>query len=220
MKSIRLLAVGLAAATLLGVTSPAAADDLARGRQLFSLCSQCHGDAGQGNQAIGAPAIAGLPVWYVKGQLEKFSRGIRGKHFDDLEGMRMRPMSLWLVAHKDDPALGEANIANVATYVASLAPAKPAPTLAGGDAARGAESYMVCGTCHGQNGEGSEPVSAPPLVGQSDWYLFASLQKYKAGVRGYDPANDGLGAAMAGMASILADEQAMRDVVAHIMTLE
>jgi cytochrome c553 len=225
MNSIRLLAAGLGLAALLGASAPAAAEDeVARGQQLFALCAQCHGAAAEGNQAIGAPAIAGLPGWYVKAQLEKFSSGLRGKHFDDVEGMRMRPMSLWLVAPRaadggHDVELGKANIAAVSAYVASLAPAKPAPTLAGGNAEAGAANYPLCGSCHGMNGEGSEPQSAPPLAGQSDWYVLSSLRKYKAGARGYDGPNDPFGATMMGMANVLADEQAMKDVVAFITTL-
>jgi cytochrome c553 len=225
MNSIRLLAAGLALAALFAASAPGSAqEDLARGQQLFSLCAQCHGDAAQGNQNIGAPAIAGLPAWYVKAQLVKFSTGLRGKHFDDLEGMRMRPMSLWLVAPRDadgkhDVALGEANIAAVSAYVGSLAAAQPVPAVVGGNVAAGEASWPLCGSCHGLKGEGSEPQSSPPLAGQSDWYLLRSLQKYKAGARGYDGPNDPFGATMMGMANVLADEQAMKDVIAFVSTL-
>jgi cytochrome c553 len=232
MTSTRLLAACLAAAALLGEPRFAAAQEanLTHGEKLFSLCAQCHGDAAQGNQAIGAPAIAGMPAWYVQGQLVKFSRGLRGKHFDDLEGMRMRPMSLWLVAsghaarnlsgQAADPNEVDPNIRDVAAFVGALPPANPAPTLVGGDVANGQNAYLACGSCHGQNGEGNEALTAPPLVGQSDWYLARSLEKYKQGMRGYDPANDGLAAAMAGMAgALLPDEQAVKDVVAFISTL-
>jgi cytochrome c553 len=233
MTSTRLLAACIAAAALLGAPALASAQDadLSHGQKLFALCGQCHGAAGEGNQAIGAPAIAGLPAWYVQNQLVKFSSGLRGKHFDDLEGMRMRPMSLYLVAsaHAErnsggeaaDPAAIDPNIRDVSAYVGALPPANPAPTLSGGDVANGQNSYLACSSCHGQNGEGNEPLTAPPLAGQSDWYLARSLEKYKAGMRGYDPVNDGLAAAMAGMASaLLPDEQAVKDVVAFISTLK
>ena len=81
---------------------------------------------------------------------------------------------------------------DVAAFVGAMAPTNPAPTLTGGDAANGQNAYMACGSCHGQNGEGNEALTAPPLAGQSDWYLARSLEKYKAGMRGYDLANDGL----------------------------
>jgi cytochrome c553 len=233
MKSTRLLAACIAAAALLGAPTLALAQDAntAHGKQLFALCAQCHGAAAQGNQAIGAPAIAGLPEWYLKNQLVKFSTGLRGKHFDDIEGMRMRPMSLYLIASQHaaqnlsgeapNPAEVNSNIRDVAAFVASLPATNPAPTVTGGNATNGQTAYLACSSCHGQNGEGNEGVTSPPLAGQSDWYLVRSLEKFKAGRRGYDPANDGLAAAMAGMAgALLPDEQAIKDVVAHIMTLK
>lgn len=232
MNSTRPVAALLAAA-LLGVASLAAAQaaepNAAHGKELFALCQQCHGDAGEGNPAVGAPAIAGMPGWYVKEQLRKFSVGLRGKHFDDLEGMRMRPMSLYLVAsrHAADHASGKTpdatqldpNIVDVAAYVESL-PATTPPTTVTGDVATGESTYALCGSCHGLKGEGSEPQSAPPLAGQSDWYVLRSLEKYKAMTRGYDGPNDPFGATMAGMSNVLADDQAMRDVVAYIATLK
>ena len=79
---------------------------------LFDLCSQCHGVDGAGDPRFLAPSIAGLPEWYALTQLSKFRSGARGTHFDDISGMRMRPMALTL-ANEDD-------VASVAAYVASL----------------------------------------------------------------------------------------------------
>ncbi|HEY8123740.1 MAG TPA: c-type cytochrome [Myxococcota bacterium] len=237
MKSIRLLVARLAAAALLYAPTLAAAQDapaeanLPRGQELFALCAQCHGDAGEGKQLIGAPAIAGLPAWYVQNQLLKFSNGFRGKHFDDIEGMRMRPMSLWLTAARHaqhnlsgepiDPNAVDPNIHDVAAYVGTLPATNPAPTLSGGNAANGEIAYAACGSCHGQNGEGNKELTAPPLAGQSDWYLLRSLEKYKAGVRGYDATNDALAFTMGAMAgALLPDEQALKDVVAFMSTLK
>ena len=232
MKSIRSLAACLLTVAFLSVPWLAAAQDaqadLARGKELFSLCAQCHGDAAEGKQNIGAPAIASLPAWYVKNQLEKFSTGLRGKHFDDAEGMRMRPMALWLIAPRHasgdlaaNPTAADPNIVAVAAYVASLPPTHPAATVTGGNAANGEASYPACSSCHGQYGEGTEALTAPPLAGQSDWYLLSALRKYKAGVRGYDPANDSLGFVMAAMSgALLPDEQAMKDMIAYIATLQ
>ena len=61
----------------------------------------------------------------------------------------------------------------------------------------------------------SRSVQSPRVAGQSDWYLLSSLQKLKAGERGAYPN----AAIMRGMAGTLADEQAMKDVIAYIMTL-
>jgi cytochrome c553 len=199
--------------TALAATLPlagASADDDARGEALFTLCAQCHGTSGGGNPAALAPAIAGLDPWYVEAQLAKFRSGVRGTHPQDTGGLRMYPMSLWLASDADAVA--------VAGYVAGLPAARPEPRLTGGDAQRGKQLFMPCVACHGNDGAGNEAMKAPALAGASDWYLFSSLQKFKAGIRGADPA-DQTGAIMRAMSSTLADEQAMRDVVAHIVTL-
>jgi len=199
-------------ATALGVSTGAHAQNIERGHELFQLCASCHGPQGEGKALFLAPAIGGLPLWYIEAQLTKFREGGRGAHFDDQPGMRMRPMALSLrKEHGND-------LEDVATYVASLPVHKPAPTLTGGDAARGATSYAVCQGCHGAAGEGMQATNAPPLANQADWYLLSSLQRFKAGVRGYSPT-DANGSVMRGMAGILQDEQAMKDVIAHVTGL-
>lgn len=205
------LLVFCATATLAGLAlaAPAVAE-AGRGEALFELCTQCHGNAGEGKQYIEAPAIAGLPAWYVTTQLNNFRSGARATHFDDIQGMRMRPMALSLN--------GEGDVEAVAAHVASLPVVTLAPTLEGGDAAKGRNAYMLCASCHGIDGTGSEPQGGPPMIGQSDWYLMTQLDKYKKGVRGRDP-RDSFGMMMQPMALTLPDEQAMKDVIAHIMTL-
>jgi cytochrome c553 len=157
----------------------------------------------------GAPAIAGLPSWYVESQLIKFRTGVRGSHPDDIEGLRMRPMSRQLMR--------PAEVKVVADYVASLPATNPAPTLTGGDARAGAATWGTCLACHGPAGRGQQALKAPPLAGQADWYLLAQLKKFKAGIRGANP-QDASGATMRPMSMLLADEQAMKNVLAHLST--
>jgi cytochrome c oxidase subunit 2 len=191
---------------LVGGANAAAGD---RGDQLFAFCAQCHGADGSGNQAYLAPAIAGLPEWYVAGQIGKFQDGLRGTHYDDIGGMRMRPMSMWL--RKDE------DVAAVAAYVAALPATNPVATLEGGDVEAGKALYVPCTSCHAADGSGNPQLQGPPLRGASDWYLLESLVKFKAGVRGSNPA-DQYGIMMSAMAANLADEQAMIDVIAYIAT--
>jgi len=195
-----------------GAAHPARAQNVERGKELFELCSRCHGAQGEGNALFLAPNIGGLPVWYVEAQLTKFRDGVRGTHFDDHQGMRMRPMAMSLrTEHGDD-------LKDVAAYVASLPAHKAPETLTGGDATKGAASYAVCQACHGGAGEGVPGTNAPPIANQSDWYLLSSLERFKAGIRGSNPS-DANGAVMRGMAAILQDEQAMKDVIAHVKSL-
>ncbi len=210
MISTRRLQASLWLLLATALAAPALAQDVERGKELFQLCRQCHGADGAGNSETLAPSIAGLPTWYVEGTLRKFQAGGRGTHFDDISGMRMRPMSLWLK--------NEGDVANVAAYVASMPRVDTAPTLAGGNAETGKQKYTPCVACHGQDGEGNQALNAPPLAGGSDWYQAAALQKFKAGVRGTNP-KDTTGMLMRPMSMTLADEQAILDVVSYISTL-
>lgn len=192
-------------------TQPEGAAPPLSGAELYAACAACHGDQAQGNASLGAPPIAALPEWYLLAQLTKFRIGARGAHPDDYEGLRMRPMARQL--------LSEAELVAVSKHVAGLTrPPQPA-TLTGGDAAAGAASWGVCLACHGPQAQGNPAMFAPPLQGQADWYLFTQLKKFKAGVRGTNPL-DVSGGTMRPMSLTLADEQAMKDVLAHVATLK
>ncbi len=203
-------ALMLGAMLALALPTSGAAQDLQRGEDLFGLCLQCHGEEGEGSALALAPSIAGLGAWYIESTLKKFKSGARGLHPDDLEGLRMYPMSLVLKTDDD--------IANVAAYVTSLPRRNPAPSLEGGDLTRGAALYRTCTACHGAKAEGNQPLG-PSLAYTSDWYLLTQLKKYKAGIRPSDRAKDPIGSAMIGLVAIFKDEQSMVDVSAYIQSL-
>lgn len=185
------------------------------GPRLYETCAACHGEQGQGNELAGAPALAGLEPWYVKAQLNKFQQGIRGTHPDDVEGLRMRPMALSL---ERDTELHPELVDAVVDYIATLPPADPEPSLEGGRAEKGQALYAPCTACHGPDGKGNKAQNAPALVHSNDWYMLTQLKKLKTGVRGSNP-KDVTGQQMVPMAGTLADEQAMKDVIAYIETL-
>jgi cytochrome c oxidase subunit 2 len=85
-----------------------------------------------------------------------------------------------------------------------------------GDPVAGQATFALCSTCHGAHGEGNQQLNAPKLSGQAGWYLARQLRAFKQGVRG---AGDPIAAQMAPMAATLADEAAIRNVVAYIATL-
>jgi len=188
------------------------ADENERGADLFRLCATCHGENAAGNEGVGAPAIAGMPQWYVEAQLNQFRNGNRGTHFDDITGMKMRPMALSLMR--------EGDIAAVSAYVAAMPPAHPAPTLTGADAAKGKATYTtICIACHGPEGAGNQAMmGAAPLSLSNDWYLVRQIEKFRAGVRGARPGDQG-GAMMRPMMMQLTDAQMIENVVAYISTL-
>ena len=195
----------------------ASAADLDKGQELFHQCAQCHGARGEGNQANLAPSIAGMDAWYVKSQLENFQAGTRGKHPDDMGGLRMYPISLSLKS--DYGGTDAEKIEAVSAYVESLPEVVPIQRVEGGDAEKGAVFYATCKQCHGAEGQGNQQMNSPPLAGTSDWYLVTELEQYKQGIRGGNPANTNA-VLMRGMSNMLPDDQAIRDVVAYIVTLQ
>ena len=102
--------------------------------------------------------------------------------------------------------------------MASLPAERPEPLLKGGDPARGEPLYAVCASCHGVDGSGEEALGGPSLRHSSDWYLLRQLRNFKSGIRGDNP-RDVQGLLMRPFATVLVDEQAMKDVVAYIMAL-
>ncbi|MDR0780378.1 MAG: c-type cytochrome [Pseudomonadales bacterium] len=105
----------LAAAALISLVSTGAmaAGDKAKGQALYTTCAACHGQNGEGQEALNAPKLAGQEEWYVVRQLQNFKTGVRGASPQDVFGMQMAPMSQLLT---DDQAMED-----VAAYVKSLA---------------------------------------------------------------------------------------------------
>ena len=83
-----------------------------QGRTAFQACAACHGANAQGNEALGAPALAGQNDWYLLTQLRNFRAGFRGSHQEDTFGSQMITMSKTL---KDDQA-----VINVVSYINTL----------------------------------------------------------------------------------------------------
>ena len=88
-----------------------------------------------------------------------------------------------------------------------------------GDAAVGQALYAVCAACHGDRGQGNRDLNAPKLAGQTPWYLARQLRDFKHGRRG-GAGKDIYGQQMAPMAMTLADDAAIKNVVAYIGTLQ
>jgi cytochrome c553 len=179
------------------------------GAELFEACVACHGAAGEGKTALGAPAIAGLPAWYVSAQLERFQTGVRGRHGDDVEGLRMQAMSRQLRS--------EAETSAVARHVASLPQATNTAAIGAGDAAAGQRAYLLCASCHGVTGTGFEAGSVPPLAGLDAWYVAAQLRKFQNGVRGTMP-DDAFGPVMRNVAASLSAEN-IDQIAAYVHAL-
>ena len=199
--------------------------NLELGKTSYKTCIACHGSKGEGNIALNAPKIAGLPDWYIARQLHSFRSGIRGTHKKDVYGMQMRPMAMAL---KD-----EQSISDVATYIASFSEeimevySKPSVEVAiksdttsvNGSVENGKALYTTCASCHGENGEGNTALNAPRISGQQDWYIARQLHSFKKGLRG-SHEKDIYGQQMRPMSMTLTSDQAIQDVTAYVNTLK
>ncbi|WP_341937382.1 PVC-type heme-binding CxxCH protein [Marinimicrobium sp. C2-29] len=186
-----------------------------RGETLYQQhCAGCHGGDAGGDRAQAAPPIAGMEEWYAQTQLQKFHAGVRGTHFRDPDGISMRA-ALEFLKTEPEPMRP---IADLADYLNTLERRETSATVEG-NAELGEQHYGSCASCHGAEGQGNRDLGAPALAGQADWYLLKQLENYRSGARGSDP-RDELGQQMATFANMLPDDQALKDVVAYIRTLE
>ena len=199
----------LAAQPTFQQTSGQVAGDPAAGKALFTTCTACHGENGQGNKEIGAPKLAGQSGWYLARQLASFKHSIRGSNENDTYGKQMIPFASMLA---DDTA-----VRNVVAYIGTLPDARP-DTSVGGNPERGRKLYATCESCHGAKGEGIWSTNAPRLAGMSDWYLERQLENFRQGIRGTHP-QDFHGAQMRSMARALKDEASINDLLDYIHTL-
>ncbi|MCZ6803295.1 MAG: c-type cytochrome [Proteobacteria bacterium] len=184
--------------------------DAAKGKELYTVCAACHGQNGEGNKALNAPANGGQNEWYVIRQLKNFQAGIRGADPKDTFGIQMRPMAKSLT---DDQA-----VEDVAAYLATLDFPVTESTIEG-DIVTGKKLFQPCIACHGENGEGNKSLNAPRLARQHDWYIVRQIQNFKAGIRGTH-SKDIYGAQMRPMAQLLATDEQINDLAAYLSTLE
>jgi cytochrome c oxidase subunit 2 len=84
--------------------------------------------------------------------------------------------------------------------------------------ARGKDIYTTCATCHGQNGQGDRKLGAPNIAGLPDWYIVREIRKFRAGHRGFAPA-DTVGRRMAVIAGTLDGDEAIQAVAAYVSRL-
>ena len=233
--ALLLVASLIAAQSSIAQMYPMDSDVGVDGAELWDVCSFCHGVQGQGGPALDAPALAGMEAWYVERQLHNFRNRIRGTHYEDVPGVQMSIVS--------GSVRNQATIENIAAYIESMEPGAPPELTNQGEVAGTARPFIwrseyadlihpdepniengktiylgTCAACHGFNAEGSQALGSPRLTDQADWYMERQLQYFRDGIRGADSA-DTFGMQMALFSKLLADEQAIADVVAYIKSL-
>ncbi len=167
--------------------------------EMLAGCAACHGAAGEGKQALGAPPLAGQDAAYLARQLHNFKAGRRGYAEQDQAGQQMRAFA---------SGLGEESIASLSAYFAGL-PAVKLPAAASAVSPDGAARYQTtCAYCHGEQAQGYPQMQAPNLRLLGGWYIDQQLTSYRQGWRGAEAHADIQGMWMRSIASqITADEQ-------------
>ena len=153
--------------------------DVDKGRSFYMACMACHGDQGQGNETLHAPALAGQHDWYTLMQLKNFKAGIRGADPRDTSGALMRPMMMTL---PNEQAMKDV-VVYISTFPISTDESKPVEqeeketTIAvksvQPDATRGREVFEAnCAACHQKDGTGA--VGLAPSIRNRDFLAVAS----------------------------------------------
>jgi cytochrome c oxidase subunit 2 len=200
----------IAAAVLLLASSASLADDeLPIPADEYVYCTVCHGVQLMGNSVIRAPRLSEMEDWYVERQLQAFKKGWRGMHEADVAGIEMQPMAADLSSEQ---------IAEVTAFVVKTRSDLPTDTVRG-SISRGRHHYTTCAACHGEDGQGNQALGGPALTNVDDWYLVTQLQNFRNGSRGAHP-DDSYGNQMRAAAQILADDEAVNDVVSYIATFK
>lgn len=192
-------------AALLVVIPLALAD--AAAPQATAACGACHGARGEGNPALGAPALAGQQAAYLERQLQHFRTGLRGSAKGDARGAQMRAAITAVASDAEFKAL--------AAHYAALPATTPA-RKSSGDLRNGQTRYLGnCGACHGAKAEGNAALNAPRLAGLDADYLRRQYQAFQASTRGADP-KDRPGRQMQLMSGTLPTVKDLDDVIAFI----
>lgn len=175
----------------------------------YKSCIACHGEQGQGNNNLKAPALAGLSVKYLTRQLVNFKTGLRGSHEKDALGKQMQALSKQLVTNKD--------VTSLTAYVSAM-PRVKIKQASSGDLKNGSRYYQgKCGACHGGQAQGNPVFNAPKLSGQHTDYLKRQMLNFSRGIRGTH-ADDKLGRQMAMMAKTTSGKEL--DDIFHFIAMQ
>ena len=165
----------------------------------IEYCQTCHGLSGQGYKAfLPMPRIAGQTTQYIDSQLLAFIKSLRDKNISiDMAKVHdlSTAMRFALAAHftsLDPEPIGDGPRDLVATGKTIYAEGVPETNVA------------ACSGCHGPEAKGKDKI--PRLAGQLYSYTEKELTDWSK-VRGQNPSNEGVAAAMTPVAHSLSAPQ-------------
>ena len=210
----------LVLAVCLGLALPAAAQNLANGREIRLICAGCHGKHAQGGKNGLYPRLAGQRAAYIEEQLLSFRS--------------RRRLNIPMLPYTSERELPDSDVADIAAYLSSIRLTTRPPTFASaadavrrreeidrvftverveGDVTQGRGLFgKECGGCHARNGRGRS--NFPMLVGQYPNYLQRQMDAYRRGERPHDEEQPGKGVLMA----LSADD--MRNILAFLTAIQ
>ncbi|TCO83795.1 cytochrome c553 [Plasticicumulans lactativorans] len=159
----------LLGAACLGFAAAApAAGDAKAGQYKFSTCAGCHAIPGYTNvyPTYHVPKLGGQYPDYIVAALKGYQSGQR--HHPTMGA--------------NAASLSEADMADIAAYVAAVEPAAGTPTPRGNPEAGKQKAAQVCAACHGADGHSPAPAF-PRIAGQHADYLVKALEDYSSGAR-------------------------------------
>ena len=155
--------------------------EVARGRVLYQVCSECHLASGAGDPNGTMPQLGG-----------QHSSVLIKQMMDIQSGLRKNPSMYPFVARLDDPQ----ELADLAAYIETLPVTDDNGKGPGRDLERGQLLYTEhCASCHGERGEGNEQAFYPRIAGQHYRYLVRQIIDISGGRRAN--ANPAMSAAVA-----------------------
>ena len=210
----------LVLAVCLGLALPAAAQNLANGREIHLICAGCHGKHAQGGKNGLYPRLAGQRAAYIEEQLLSFRS--------------RRRLNIPMLPYTSERELPDSDVTDIAAYLSSIRLTTRPPTFASaaeavrrreeidrvftverveGDVTQGRGLFgKECGGCHARNGRGRS--NFPMLVGQYPNYLQRQMDAYRRGERPHDEEQPGKGVLMA----LSADD--MRNILAFLTAIQ
>lgn len=210
--------IPLALAAIL-TSSPVAAVDLEKGKDINGTCAACHGDNGQGGKKGEYPRIAGQRVKYLESQLQSFRSRTR--------------INIPMFPYTQERELSDEDIKDISAYIAAIDLPTTLPEFTGkedaltklqmvdrvmvvpraeGDLENGGKIYQKqCAACHAKTGKGRGGF--PMLVGQYTNYLKRQADAYVKGERPHD------GEGVIGVLNNLKDQD-INDILAYLTSIQ
>lgn len=155
-------------------------------------CMACHGSHLQGNAAIGAPALAGLPQSATLAALASIADGKLGSNVvmrsiaRSLTGVQRKAVAAYFATL----ARGKPVLSTVVTGSARLTTAQIIQVSTGAEIMQHGTSSGAkpCMACHGTHLQGDAAFGAPPLAGMPARKTLAALRAIAAGKTGDNAA--------------------------------